>query len=422
MAKKEYDWRNPPPLDGHTKCKHDILRGYLESYLGIRCQNPQQGRFRIAIVDGFCGGGRYKGGAPGSPIIILEVLKAASEGINAWRSSQELKPLQMDVLLIMNDLPDTVEICKEQTAPLLAEISENPHLSISPHYLGGKFEESYQHTKSLIVSEGYHSNTFYNLDQYGHANVSIDTLRDIMGSHRSPEILLTFAIDALVTYLPKKNQEKLLSQLNHLGVSVKTIAEFKDSAITTNREWLGAVEVEIFNALFGLAQFTSPFAINNPEGWYYWLIHFANNYRARQAYNNVLHENSSSQAHFGRSGLQMLSFSPEDGMLYAFRSDDRNRAIDQLHNDIPKTVANFGDAISVEDFYRAIYNETPAHYDDITKVMLENSDLQVITPAGAERRKQVIVGDVLKLNPQRGFFSILALESMRKTKSNPEKE
>src|SRR3546814_7831945 len=81
----------------------------------------------------------------------------------------------------------------------------------------------------------------------------------------------------------------------------------------------------VFDSFNGCATYVSPFSINNPDGWRYWLIHFANSYRARQVYNNLLHANSSEQAHYGRAGLHMLSYDPrhEDGSLYLFDPSGR---------------------------------------------------------------------------------------------------
>ena len=78
----------------------------------------------------------------------------------------------------------------------------------------------------------------------------------------------------------------------------------------SQKDWLGTAEKIVFDAFRLCATYVSPFSINNPGGWRYWLIHFANAYRARQDYNNILHDNASLQAHFGRSGLNMLSFDP----------------------------------------------------------------------------------------------------------------
>lgn len=106
----------------------------------------------------------------------------------------------------------------------------------------------------------------------------------------------------------------------------------------------------------------------------------------------------------------MLSYDPqEEGSLYLFRDSDRSVAIQQLYEDIPRAIANQGDAIEMGDFYQGIYNQTPSHSDDIHKAIIENPDLTVITPNGGERRvaNTIRLGDVLKLKPQRSFMSIL---------------
>ena len=59
MAEKPYSWASGAKLEDHSRRKHKILREYFANYLGVRCQLPQQTQFRLAIVDGFAGGGRY---------------------------------------------------------------------------------------------------------------------------------------------------------------------------------------------------------------------------------------------------------------------------------------------------------------------------------------------------------------------------
>ena len=150
--------------------------------------------------------------------------------------------------------------------------------------------------------------------------------------------------------------------------------------------------------------FHSPFSINNPNGWRYWFIHFSNSYRGRQGSNNVLHDNSSAQAHFGRSGLKMLAYNPahESGSLYLFDETGRAAAKDQLMEDIPRLVTEFGDAIAVGAFYENIYNTTAAHMDDIHAALIGNSNLEVITTGGGQRRKAntIEVTDVIRLRDQ----------------------
>jgi hypothetical protein len=175
-------------------------------------------------------------------------------------------------------------------------------------------------------------------------------------------------------------------------------------------EFLGAAERLVFDYFRACAQFVSPFSINNPDGWRrYWLIHFANNYRARQEYNNVLHNNSNMQAHFGRYGLNMLAFDPSrEGALYLFDDSGRESAKQQLLEDIPRLVTEFGDAIPVGQFYGSIYNTTPAHMDDIHAAMIENADLEIITETGGLRRKSntIRVDDTPRMKQQRTMFPI----------------
>jgi hypothetical protein len=194
------------------------------------------------------------------------------------------------------------------------------------------------------------------------------------------------------------------SQLRRIGVS-PTAFRVEDGMIS-NAAFLGAAERIVFESFKVVARFVSPFSIANPDGWRYWLIHFANNYRARQVYNNVLHGNGS-QAHFGRSGLDMLAYDPakDEGTLYLFERSDRTKAKEQLIDDIPRLVAESGDAMHVAEFYEAAYNATPAHADDIHAAMIESDELEIFTESGGQRRKAntIVVGDTIKLKSQRSF-------------------
>jgi hypothetical protein len=106
----------------------------------------------------------------------------------------------------------------------------------------------------------------------------------------------------------------------------------------------------------------------------------------------------------------MLSYDPshEDGSLYLFDVSGRDSAKTQLLSDIPRLISDSGDVIGVGDFYAGIYNATPAHSEDIHQAIIDNPDLQVITPAGGERRSAhtIAIGDMLKLKQQKSFFPI----------------
>lgn len=410
MAKKTYDWEKGAVLEDHSRTKHKILREYLADYLDVRCSHPAQTRFRLAIVDGFAGAGRYECGAPGSPIIFLEALQTAAERINTERAAQGKAQIEFDLLLIVNDATEgVIRQCESNMAPMIGAIKDGAaRLNVETIALAAKFEAAYPVIKHQLANYGYASNVIFNLDQYGHSQVALPTLTDILRSYPSAEIFYTFSIEALLSYLPKSDRPALESRLAPFEIGLKDLDDLE--SVLGKNEWLGAAERLVFDSFRGVGAFTSPFSIHNPNGWRYWMIHFAVNFRARQVYNDVLHRNASMQAHYGRSGLRMLSYNPEhEGMLYLFEDDDRERAKSQLHDDIPRAVAVYGDAIGMGEFYQSIYNETPSHSDDIHAAIIENPDVSVVTSTGGERRVANTISreDTLIIRPQKSFFSIL---------------
>jgi three-Cys-motif partner protein len=411
MVEKRYQWPDGAKLEEHSKRKHKILREYFSRCLTVRCQLPQREKFRLAIVEGFSGAGKYNCGTSGSPLIFIEELRAAVERFDIYRASNGLKALEIECLLIFNDAnPEAIEILKTHVAPLLAEVKQNcPKLNIRLEYRSEEFEIAYPFIKQLLQN-GHFRNVIFNLDQCGHSHVTRQTLMDIMHSYPSAEIFYTFAIESLLAFLRASEPAALASQLASLNLSEADLKNLEGGM--NKKTWLGVAEKLVFGAFGSCAPFVSPFSINNPEGWRYWLIHFANSYRAGQWYNDILHQNSSYQAHFGRSGLDMLSYDPshDSGALYLFDMSGRSSAKDQLTEDIPRLVSEFGDAIEVGTFYESIYNATPAHTDDIHSAIIDSPDLEVITGAGGERRKPntIVAGDIIRIKNQRSFFPMFS--------------
>lgn len=404
MTAKAYDWDTGAVLAEHSRRKHKVLREYFANYLHVRAQIPYQRRFRLACVDGFAGGGRYAGGEPGSPLIFLEELNQAAIQINLARATQGSPRLEIDCLLILNDAdPKAIAHLKPQVDAFCANLA--PDLKVEVLYCQQSFEELYPAIKRLLSSRK-HRNVLFNLDQCGHVHVAQQTLQDIIGFFPSAEVFYTFAIDTLLAFLQRTDPAALERQLHHLGNAAAILTDLDQ--LVTNEQWLGAAERVVFDTFRSCAPFVSPFSINNPEGWRYWLIHLATSYRARQVYNDVLHANSSIQAHFGRSGLHMLHYDPHyGGNLYLFDEDGRLNAREQLLDDIPRILSPNGDGLVISSFYQRIYNLTPAHADDIHRALIDNPDVSVATPNGGQRRScdAVRPDDVVSLRRQTSFHS-----------------
>ena len=416
MVEKAYRWAQGAVLDEHTRRKHKFSASISRAISPSAAFFPAQSKFRLAIVEGFAGGGRYKCGTSGSPLIFIEELRLAVETFKLKRSAEGMAALDIECFLFLNDLdPATVKLLRSHIDPLLAAIkSDVPRLHIQVSYFSKPFEEAYPEIKELLA-RGRYQNVLFNLDQCGNSHVDRATIADIASSFNSAEVFYTFAISSLLAFLGKSNPTLLVSQLGFLGVTAVNLVPLEGRM--SNNEWLGAAERLVYEAFKRCATYVSPFSINNPDGWRYWLLHFANNVRARQEYNNILHQNSSMQAHFGRSGLHMLSYDPRyEGALYLFDVSGRERAKQQLIEDIPRLVTEFGDVVGVGQFYSSIYSMTPAHMDDVHSAMIENPDLEVITERGGERRKGVTIdgSDTLRMKRQRTFFPLFLDDHQKK--------
>jgi len=87
-----YDWLigGPlPELGAHSAAKHDVYDQYLGAYIETLTRNYIKRELNLTIVDGFCGGGRYRRGSnevDGSPLRMLAAIERAQSQLDAARS------------------------------------------------------------------------------------------------------------------------------------------------------------------------------------------------------------------------------------------------------------------------------------------------------------------------------------------------
>jgi len=152
--------------------------------------------------------------------------------------------------------------------------------------------------------------------------------------------------------------------------------------VISKQAWLGAAERIVFNAFRGMRRLRQPLFNSQSAGLAILAYSFRQfGTRPRQEYNNILHQNSSSQAHFGRSGLHMLAYDPSeaDSMLYVFDEAGRAQAKLQLHDDIPRMITNYGRCHSgVAISMRASTTQTsPRNMLDINSAIIDNPTWKV---------------------------------------------
>ncbi len=420
MAEKIYDWANGAELPNHTRCKLDILREYFAQYLRVKC-SPMVRHFRIAIVDGFAGGGIYKDGTVGSPLIFLEELKLFFIE-NTIKRDKILPKLSIECLFIVNeDDPEANESLYKQLQ-LWEQDNDIPkeHFNVKIQKLQKPFLDVYPEIRQTLWNRKF-QNVLFNIDPCGYTDFNLTTLQDIMKSFKNVEVFYTCMIGALLQYTTKQKGDGRASR-DSIEENIKKLLDvplenfLEDKSLWKKPHWLGAAERIVHKKLSNTADFVSPFAINQEGnvGYNYWLLHFANNYRAREVYNDVLHGNARGAAHFGKSGLKMLEYTPEEKNvgLFNFSKDStemRTKSKEELRFDIPEFMSKFRDGMSVGDFRNAIYNDTPAHSDDINSVLIENPDIALLTHNKHPRRSEnsIMNTDFIMPNKQKSFHIYL---------------
>ena len=415
MSKRNrYSWKHGnASLKDHSKIKFRVLEDYLYKYILVRCKDSRRDKLRIAILDGFCGGGIYNNKQDeseiiyGSPVIFVDTVIRAANEINIKRKITNMRSLFVECLIVLNDTDEhALRSVKEQIEKHTdTSLVDNSFVEFEVIIHKGEFEKCSSYLVKEILKRKY-PNVICNLDQYGSSDVLFPTIQFLLGIANSVEIFLTFSISAFVNHLRKDDPEDLKRKLEKLGAPVDD--SYFDVDQSDREEWLMFAEGLVFDFFNKRSHFVSPFAIHNLRGWKYWLLHFTKNHVGRQVYNDVLHDNADHQAHFGRSGLRMLSNKLIDGVgqLHLFGSYTREASFEELIYDIPQHVEENGGEMTVLNFYRSAYNETIAHSEDIDRAMIESPEIDIMTPKGNLRRsvKQISSNDTVKIRRQKSFY------------------
>lgn len=402
MSNERYIWtpdQGPPELDLHSRTKHEVLRSYLERYVGTLTQDPRLDTLRLTLVDGFAGGGEYVDSQSkeicfGSPILMIEAMLAAEKKAKAARSK---KAFELDVQYIFVEknldavryLTDVVN--KQRYPRSLRDKIDIRHGSFEQN-LARILEAVKRHSKKA-------SRVIFALDQYGYKDVPFDLLRTIFSDINKPEVILTFATDWLLDYLSDTEQSKqILTRLGLRGDYSSAAAikrEFGD-------EWRRVIQLALHDDIHvsSGADFYTPFFIRSAEAHRdYWLVHLSNHMRARDVMMG-LHWEKQNHFHFehdGRPGLKMLGYDPSrdfeaqgySKLLFEFDDDAHTRMMSAILGELPERIANAPDGITVHELLSAITNESPATHEDLKTALktLSLRDEIIVKDKGGKLRQ-----------------------------------
>lgn len=420
MAGTGYDWivgGDLPALGRHSATKHEIFDAYIEAYIRTLTKSHLTRALNLTIIDGFCGGGRYRLEGlevDGSPLRMLASVERARVEVAAAR----LRGVDINVDFVFVDAePNHVEFLRH----LLEREGHGARIGHDIHVVCSRFEDAADEVMRRVKLKGHAHRSLFFLDQYGWSAVTFATIRRIMGALQNPEVVLTFMVDHLVNLLNERMIDT--AGLGAIDLDREDVREML--AMKEMKGWKRFIQ----NTLYGHIQrntgadFYTPFFLH-PDGGSnrdYWLIHLSKHHQAREEMGRIHWSKENTFEHFGRAGFNSLGFDPKrdvrEGMMdFGFNDNARSRSetavIDQLARMLHAVAKYENRPLTKKALFAAHCNEAPVIGEIVDAALVElraSKDVIVTAPDGALRKSVKKFGwdDEIRLSVSPGFFPII---------------
>jgi three-Cys-motif partner protein len=283
-TREKYEWTigSPPPLiDMHSVVKHDLVQQYLDRYIRVLLTNPNIENLTLSVVDGFAGGGEYTaqngtGIHDGSPLIALRTIVETEALLNVGRT----KPRRVNAeYVFVEKEPSNYEYLHA----LITTRCGARRLDQDIRVLRSAFQDALKSIIERIKERRGGERAIFLLDQYAYDQVPLPLLREIFESLRGAEVILTFNVDSLITFL--SDAASCRRKLKEMGMdqymdwdSLRTLKDSDPLWKAQIQRQLAQGIIEGSGAAFSTIFFITPAAT---PAWTYWLIHLSNAYKAR---------------------------------------------------------------------------------------------------------------------------------------------
>ncbi|MDV3253563.1 three-Cys-motif partner protein TcmP [Devosia sp. BK] len=410
MARDGFRWvvgQAAPKIESHSNAKLELLAAYLDRYFETVASQPQIDNIAITLVDGFSGGGqyqRYGEERPGSPLVLLEAVNRAQTHLNVERR----KPLSLDAKFYFVDAEKSAIGYLQQT--LIDKGYGDDIKSGRIVLLRGEFEKQWEEVLAGIRSRQRAGRSLFVLDQKGWNKVQFTTIRTILSDLPKAEVLLTFAVDWLMSYLNEGTAFALA--MSKAGFHGKQVAEYLEARGAPGYQYfIPRLLARDIQELTGAPFFTPFFLRSKQADRDLWLVHLSKIVTAR----NVMVEShwsvGNTSQHRGPAGLNMLGFDPhwEDGAALDFGFDARASADIRLAmaDELPYRIEAMerGGVPTVMQVIGQIANQTAATRDQIEetiKLLHGEKQIELLNSDGAPRRKssRPVSSDFIRLSRQ----------------------
>lgn len=415
---RHYNWKigEPPPILGrHSVVKHDISDQYVAIYIDRLTRMPGQTMLNLTIVEGYCGGGLHCLDATevdGSPLRLLAAVEAAEAALKTARSKGF--SIRADFFFV-DENPNHIAYLRD----LLWKRGYGPRLGNDIFVQCALFEDACPDIIASIQKKGTAQRSLFFLDQYGWSDVRWKTIRRILNTLKNPEILLTFAVDALIDFLSQKTEQT--QALLNIELTREDVRELM--TLKNGKGWRYLIQNGLYHHIQARtgSRFYTPFFIHSVEAHRsYWLLHLSNHRQARDEMGRLHWRLKNRFEHHGGPGFHALGFVPShdlrQGLLpFMFDEDAMKRSEVAVMDQLPRMIHaahRDGGKPTVETLFADNCNDTPVTFDILTRLLLQLRDegellLESENGSLKPRTKKIAWRDRIVLPPQRSLFSRL---------------
>ena len=415
MTKVVYGWTPGGPIptgQQHTFAKHDVLRAYLHAYVQTLAGLPQQDVLKLTLVDGFAGGGIYKHEKSGdirlgSPFVFLEAIREAEAAINTGRQ----KPLKIeaDYFFVEADR-DAFTVLKRT----LQEHGYGNRIGADIRLLNNRFQDEAAAIQSFIAHKSpRRGRSIFLLDQCGYAEVPGPLIKKILTEHPSAEVILTFAVDALINFAGDRTDTTLQS----LGVPDVLRGRSIEEIKANERDYRLYIQSCMYQDLVEAcgAAFYTVFFIRTVGHGDFWLLHLSQHPRARDVMTTVHWNYNNHFIHYGGAGIDMFhalgyesardaSFTGQDSLGFLFDDPAKQSSIDALVQQLPPLIFARDEGVSFGELFRSTCNSSPADsakYKEALGLLARQGEIEIVTANGGYRQKGSTIANADQLVPSR---------------------
>lgn len=347
---------------GHTQAKHRLLVGYLHAWFPIIASRSKA----INVIDGFAGPGRYEGGEPGSPLLMID----AFVGHMNKTAAMEATDIYFDFI---EERHDRVEYLQNELSKLT--LPSNVH--VEPVH-EGSFDQVMGGILDGIPPTAGLAPTFAFIDPFGYTGHGLRLSSRIL-QFRKCEVLIYVPWPHIARFIGLASIERALDNL------------FGDSSWKAARAEKGKSAERILHALFlervrRAAGFAVPFEVDAADGrgWAGYTLYFGTR--------SVVGLEKMKQA--------MWRVDPVAGSGFAYAADPDQLTMFSSAPDFGALEATlkhrFGtSAFTIEHAERYTTTETP---------FAAESHLKTKTLAVAERAGRLEASHPVKINRRRGTY------------------